>query len=123
MFYRGWAIAELGEVEKGIADMEDGIAGFERLGGVPRDHFALAMLAQGYQRLGRLDEALAIFNQALAHVERTTKKLTPRRFCGSKANCFWLAMVHRRTKQRDASAPPSSLPVSRKRDGGNCVRR
>ena len=29
------------------------------------------MLAQGYQRLGRSDEALVIFDQALAHVERS----------------------------------------------------
>src|SRR5208282_5397416 len=68
MYHRGWAIAELGEVEKGVAEMKEGIAGFERLGGVPRKQFALAMLAQGYHRLDRYDEALAIFDQALAHV-------------------------------------------------------
>ena len=55
--------------------MEQGIAGFGRLGGVPRKQFALAMLAQGYQRLGRHDEALAIFDQALAHVERSGEML------------------------------------------------
>jgi predicted ATPase len=33
------------------------------------------MLAQGYQRLGRHDEALAIFGQALAHVERSGEML------------------------------------------------
>ena len=70
-FHRGWAIAELGEVDKGVAEMEEGIAGFDRLGGVPRKQFTVAMLAQGYQRLGRLDEALAIFDQALVHVEHS----------------------------------------------------
>ncbi len=75
MFHRGWALAELGEVEKGVAEMEEGIAGFGRLGGVPRKQFALAMLAQSYQRLGRHDEALAIFDQALAHVERSGEML------------------------------------------------
>jgi adenylate cyclase len=64
-------MAELGEIEKGVAEMEEGIAGFERLGGVPRKQFARAMLAQGYQRLGRYDQALAIFDQALAHVDRS----------------------------------------------------
>jgi predicted ATPase len=33
------------------------------------------MLAQSYQRLGRHDEALAIFAQALAHVERSGEML------------------------------------------------
>jgi class 3 adenylate cyclase/tetratricopeptide (TPR) repeat protein len=75
IFHRGWVMAELGEVEKGVAQMEEGIAGFGRLGGVPRKQFARAMLAQGYQRLGRHDHALAIFDQALAHVERSGEML------------------------------------------------
>jgi class 3 adenylate cyclase/tetratricopeptide (TPR) repeat protein len=75
IFHRGWALAELGEIERGVAGMEEGIAGFDRLGGVPRKQFAEAMLAQGYQRLGRHDEALAIFDRALAHVERSGEML------------------------------------------------
>ena len=51
--------------------MEEGIAGFGRLGGVPRRQFARALLAQGYQRLGRYDQALAIFDQTLGHVEHS----------------------------------------------------
>lgn len=64
-------MAELGELETGVAEMEEGIAGFDRIGGVPRKQFAIAMLSQGYQRLGRCDEALAVLDQALAQVERT----------------------------------------------------
>ena len=51
------------------------MAGFGPLGGVPGKQFALAMLAQGYQRLGRHDQALAIFDQGLAHVERSGEML------------------------------------------------
>jgi adenylate cyclase len=75
IFHRGWVMAELGDVEKGVAEMEEAIAGFERFGGVPRKQFARALLAQGYQRLGRHDEALAIFDQALAHVEHSGEML------------------------------------------------
>jgi adenylate cyclase len=75
IFHRGWAMAELGEVEKGVTEMEAGITGFRALGGVPRMQFTLAMLAQGYQRLGRRDEALGIFDQVLTHVERTGEKV------------------------------------------------
>ena len=70
-YHRGWAQAELGEVERGVAEMEAGIAGFDRIGGVPRKQFALAMLAQGYHRLGRSDQALALLDRALAHVHRS----------------------------------------------------
>ena len=38
-FNRGWALAELGRVEEGVAEMEEGITGFERLGGVPYQRF------------------------------------------------------------------------------------
>ena len=75
IFHRGWVMVELGEVEKGAAEMEEGIAGFRRLGGVPRMQFARALLAQGYQRLGRDDQALAIFDQVLAHVEHSGEML------------------------------------------------
>jgi tetratricopeptide (TPR) repeat protein len=70
-FHRGWAQAELGELETGVSEMEVGIAGFDRIGGVPRQQFAIAMLAQGYQRLGRCDEALVVLDQALARAERS----------------------------------------------------
>jgi tetratricopeptide (TPR) repeat protein len=75
IFHRGWALAELGEIERGLVGMEEGIVDFDRLGGVPRKQFAEAMLGQGYQRLGRHDEALAIFDRALAHVERSGEML------------------------------------------------
>jgi class 3 adenylate cyclase/tetratricopeptide (TPR) repeat protein len=68
-FNRGWALAELGRVEDGVAEMEEGIAGFERLGGAPWQRFSIAMLAHAHARLGRHSEALEMIDKALAHVE------------------------------------------------------
>jgi predicted ATPase len=70
-FHRGWALAELGRVEEGVAEMAEGIAGFERLGGVPWQRFSIALLAHGHARLGRHREALDMIDKALAHVERS----------------------------------------------------
>jgi class 3 adenylate cyclase/tetratricopeptide (TPR) repeat protein len=70
-FNRGWALAELGRVEEGVADMTEGIAGFERLGGVPWQRFSTAMLAHGHAMLGRHSEALDMLDKALGHVERS----------------------------------------------------
>ena len=70
-FNRGWALAELGRVEEGVAEMEEGITGFERLGGVPFQRFSIALLAHGHARLGRHSEALNMIDKALEHVERS----------------------------------------------------
>ncbi len=55
--------------------MEAGVAGFRRLGGVPRQQFMIAMLAQGYARLGRRGEALGMLEESLAHIERTGERV------------------------------------------------
>jgi predicted ATPase len=70
-FNRGCALAELGRVEEGVAEMAEGIAGFERLGGVPWQRFSIALLAYGHARLCRHSEALAMLDKALEHVERS----------------------------------------------------
>jgi len=54
--------------------MEAGLAGFDRLGGVPRLQYLIAIHAEAIARTGRVDEALAIINRTLAHIERTGDK-------------------------------------------------
>ena len=114
MFHRGWAIAELGEVEKGVAEMEEGIAGFERLGGVPRKQFALGDAGARYQRLGRT-------------MRRSPSSTKPSRMSSAAEKCGRggdpatqrrVAAVPRRftvPKQSDVFAPPSRLPMRNKR--------
>ena len=48
--------------------MAEGIAGFDRLGGVPFQRFSIALLAHGLARLGRHTEALGMIDKALEHV-------------------------------------------------------
>jgi len=74
-FHHGWALAELGKLKEGIAKMEAGIAGFREMGGVPRQQYAIACLARSMARIGSTEEALAMLNEALAHVERSGEKV------------------------------------------------
>jgi predicted ATPase len=67
--YEGWALAELGQLERGVAEMEAGIVAIPLGGALLQDKKAL--LGQGYGRLGRTDEALTILDQALARIEHT----------------------------------------------------
>src|SRR5262249_11466103 len=72
--YHGWAMAELGEVEAGVKVREEASDSLRRMGGVPRDQYSIALLADGYARLGRSEQALSMLNAALAHIEHTGQK-------------------------------------------------
>jgi predicted ATPase len=74
-FHHGWALAELGQLGQGVAEMEAGVAAFRRLGGVPRQQYAITLLAQGYAKMGQTDKALEMVNEALAHIERTGEEV------------------------------------------------
>ena len=74
-YNRGWALAEVGQIEEGIAEMETGVAGFRQLGGVPREQYAIACLALNYARIGRTKEAFTVLDGALAHVERSGERV------------------------------------------------
>jgi tetratricopeptide (TPR) repeat protein len=71
--HKGMALADLGHVADGVLEMEKGIAGFGP-GGAPILQFIVAVLALGYARLGRIDEAIGRLNEVLAHVERSGEK-------------------------------------------------
>ncbi|MBV8054395.1 MAG: hypothetical protein JO071_04055 [Deltaproteobacteria bacterium] len=74
-FFHGWASAELGQPEQGIAEMEAADAGFRQNGGQPFQQYRIALIAQAYARTGRTDEALTMLNEALAQIERTGERV------------------------------------------------
>ncbi len=71
----GWALGELGDIERGVAEMEAGIAGFVPIGGVPRQAFTAAMLAKGYEKVGRIDQAIAMLDEQRVRIERSGERL------------------------------------------------
>jgi tetratricopeptide (TPR) repeat protein len=73
-FIHGWALSELEQVTEGLAEMEAGITGFQRLGGVPGLQYLIALRAEGIARIGRVNEALTILNETLAHIARSGDK-------------------------------------------------
>jgi tetratricopeptide (TPR) repeat protein len=71
----GWALAELGDIERGVVEMEAGLAGFVPMGGVPRQAFTATMLAKGYEKLGRIDQAIAMLDDRRVRIERSGERL------------------------------------------------
>jgi tetratricopeptide (TPR) repeat protein len=72
--YHGWALAELGQVNAGVEEMKDAIVSFRSIRGFPREQYAISLLADGYVRLGRSEEALSMLNAALTHIEHSGQK-------------------------------------------------
>jgi predicted ATPase len=67
---RGWARAEQGEAEAGVAQMRDGIAGFPASGIVGTRPYFLALLAQQYAKGGDIEHGLALVAEALDAIDR-----------------------------------------------------
>jgi predicted ATPase len=79
---QGWGLAAQGQVDKGIAQMRQGLAASQAagigLGRVP----VLAQLAEAYGRTGQTEEGLGLLAEALAVMDHTRER-------------WWEAEVHR----------------------------
>ena len=70
--YHGWALADLGQLDQGIAEMEAAIAGFRRtLATTIWPHYADALLAHGYARMGQVGKAIRMLDDVLLAIEET----------------------------------------------------
>jgi predicted ATPase len=82
MFLRGWALAQQGAREEGIAQMRQGMAAWRATGAeVDRSYF-LALLAEEYSKVDQTEEALSMVAEALSLVHRS-------------GDCYWEAELHR----------------------------
>jgi predicted ATPase len=71
---RGWALAQQGQGDEGIAQMRQGLAAYLAMGaelGRPRQ---LAMLAEAHGRVGQTAEGLAVLAEALTAVHKTGER-------------------------------------------------
>ncbi|MBI3798431.1 MAG: hypothetical protein HY268_15895 [Deltaproteobacteria bacterium] len=68
---QGWALAEGGQKEEGIAQMRQGLSGLQATGAeLPRVVWA-GPLAEAYGKVGRAEEGLPVLSEALAFVDKT----------------------------------------------------
>jgi predicted ATPase/DNA-binding SARP family transcriptional activator len=65
----GWAVAERGQVERGIAQMREGLAAMRATGCDYRRSYYLSLLAQVCGRAGQIDEGLDLLQEALRSAE------------------------------------------------------
>ena len=72
--YRGWALAEQGQVEEGIVQIRQGLTAYRATGAeVGRPHF-LALLAEACGKGGQTEEGLSALTEALGIVDRNGER-------------------------------------------------
>jgi predicted ATPase len=67
---RGGALAEQGQVEEGIAQIQQGLAAFRAIGAEVGLTWSLAMLAEAYGKVGQVEEGLTVLAEALDLVDK-----------------------------------------------------
>jgi DNA-binding SARP family transcriptional activator/predicted ATPase len=111
---RGWALAELGRVAEGIAEMERGLAAFEATGTVIFRPFLLGLLAEQLGRAGEIDRGVALIADALALVEARNE-----RWCEAELWRRQGDLLRRTARPDDASiAYARALEVARSQAAG-----
>jgi predicted ATPase len=68
---RGWALAEQGQGEAGIAQIRQGIAAWQATGNALARPWVLAVLAEAYGKAGQTEEGLRVLREALTIVDKT----------------------------------------------------
>jgi class 3 adenylate cyclase/predicted ATPase len=84
-FWIGWAMAEKGFLEKGIAHLRTALATYRRNGAGSSLPKFYGLLADRLGEQGQFEEALSLLDEALTHIERTEERANEAetlRLCG-----------------------------------------
>ena len=73
--YRGWALAEQGQGEEGIAQIRQGLTAYRATGAEMAVPYFLALLAEAYGKVGKAEQGLAALRDAFAQVEQTGERV------------------------------------------------
>ena len=74
-FLRGWALAQQGQVEEGIAQMRQGLIAWRATGAETFRPYYFALLAEAYGKAGQAAEGLALLAEAFAVMHKTGEGL------------------------------------------------
>lgn len=66
----GWTLAQQGQVDEGIQQMQQGLSAYEATGAIVNRPYSLTLLAEAYGAVGRAHEGLALLTEALAQVQQ-----------------------------------------------------
>jgi predicted ATPase len=74
LILRGWALADQGQIEEGLVDIHQGLAGWRGTGAELVQPYWLGLLAEAYRKGGQPTEGLTALAEALALAEKTAER-------------------------------------------------
>jgi predicted ATPase len=75
-FKLGWAMAEQGHPEEGIAKILEGLSAYHATRGELGRPYWLTLLAEAYEKTGRLEDGLSVLEEALAFANNRGDKIS-----------------------------------------------
>jgi predicted ATPase len=72
--FQGWALAEQGQAEEGIAQIRQGLTAYRATGAEVGRPYFLALLAEAYRKVGQPEEGLNMLAEALAIVNKNGER-------------------------------------------------
>ena len=119
----GWAMAEQGRNEKGMAQIKEGLAAYRATGTELDRPYNLSLLAQACMKTDRLDDGLSALTEALAAADENEN-----RECESERHRLKGELLLRRQAQRSGAEQTSScgaprIVVSNVAEVESCFRR
>jgi predicted ATPase len=91
---RGEALAEQGQIEEGITQMQQGFDAFRVMGTETGLIVHLPLLAAAYAKAGRAEQGLAVLSEALALVDKTGTHVIEAELYRLKGELTLLSTVH-----------------------------
>lgn len=121
---RGWALVEQGEREEGIGHLREGLAAYQATGATLGPPYYVALLAEGYGRIGQAREGLSLLGEALAEVEKSGERFYQSRLYRLKGQLTLQSQASRRPLKegQDTSVVSSPLPSARGQEAEACFR-
>jgi class 3 adenylate cyclase/predicted ATPase len=71
---QGWTLAEQGEIEDGIAQMQQGLTAWRTMGAELLLPNFLSLLAEAYGKVGRVDEGLVLLTEGLGLIDKNGER-------------------------------------------------
>jgi predicted ATPase len=105
---RGWALAELGQEEEGIAQIRQGLAAWRATGADMWRPYFFALLAEAYGKAGQAEEGLSTLSEALALVNRTGERFYEAELYRVKGELSLQSEV--RSPKSEITSPQPSTP-------------
>jgi class 3 adenylate cyclase/predicted ATPase len=102
-FSRGWALTEQGQVQEGLEQLRQGLGAWQATGAVLNQTYFLALLAEGYEKVGQREEGLNVLTEALAAVDKTGERYYEAELYRLKGELTLQSEVHSLTASRKAA--------------------